>query len=108
MRLSTRRKSRATFAISPAVPAHGPADVQVKQIILNEKIVIEWPAATGTSVAEMSFSSLEDGRTLVKITESGWPATEAGYKASYGNCQGWQHMTCCMKAYLQHGIDLRK
>ena len=83
--------------------------VQVKQIVPNAKIVIEWPAgSSGTTVAEMSFSSLEDGRTMVKISESGWPATAEGLKASYKNCEGWQHMITCLKGYLQHGIDLRK
>ena len=37
---------------------HGTQPVQVKQIIPNSKIVIEWPAETGnTTIAEMSFSS---------------------------------------------------
>ncbi|MES2966137.1 MAG: SRPBCC domain-containing protein [Bdellovibrionota bacterium] len=83
--------------------------VKVKQIVPNSKIVIEWPSMSGgTTIAEMSFSTLDDGRTMVKISESGWPATEEGVKASYKNCEGWQHMISCMKAYLQHGIDLRK
>jgi len=83
--------------------------VKVKQIIPNAKIVIEWPSAIGgTTIAEMSFSSTDDGRTMVKVSESGWPANEDGVKASYKNCEGWQHMISCMKAYLQHGIDLRK
>lgn len=83
--------------------------VKVKQIVPNAKIVIEWPAApSGTTVAEMSFTALEDGRTMVSISESGWPSNDDGFKASYRNCEGWQHMMSCMKAYLQHGIDLRK
>jgi uncharacterized protein YndB with AHSA1/START domain len=83
--------------------------VIVKQIIPNSKIVLQWPAATGgLSTVEMQFSSLEDGRTMLSISESGWPENEAGLKASYKNCEGWQHMICCMRAYLMHGIDLRK
>lgn len=83
--------------------------VKVKQIVPNTKIIIEWPAASGgTSIAEMSFKPLDDGRTMVTISESGWPSSPEGQKASYKNCEGWQHMLCCMKAYLQHGIDLRK
>ena len=83
--------------------------VVVKQIIPNSKIVIEWPAMNGgTSIAEMTFKPLEDGRTLIQVTESGWPESDDGFKASYKNCEGWQHMMTCMKAYLQHGIDLRK
>ncbi len=84
-------------------------DVKVKQIIPNSKIVIEWPAATcGTSIAEMSFSTLEGGLTMIAITELGWPENAEGLSASYKNCQGWQHMLSCMRAYLLHGIDLRK
>ena len=83
--------------------------VQVKQIIPNSKIVIEWPASSGgTSVAEMTFTQLEDGRTMIAIAESGWPSTPDGLKASYKNCEGWQHMITCLKGYLMHGIDLRK
>ena len=84
-------------------------DVQVKQIIPNSKIVIEWPASSGgTSITEMSFSTLEGGLTMISITESGWPDNTEGLQASYKNCQGWQHMLSCMRAYLLHGIDLRK
>jgi uncharacterized protein YndB with AHSA1/START domain len=83
--------------------------VQVKQIVANSKIVIEWPAGSGgTTVAEMSFSQLDDGRTMVSISEAGWPSNADGLKASYKNCEGWQHMITCLKAYLLHGIDLRK
>lgn len=88
---------------------HGTHPVQVKQIVQNSKIVIEWPSASGgTTVAMMTFKSLEDGRTMVEVSESGWPFDEKGLKASYSNCEGWQHMITCLKGYLQHGIDLRK
>ena len=85
-------------------------DVKVKQIIANSKIVIEWPAhgVDTMTIAEMSFSALEDGRTMVQISEAGWPSNPDGLKSSYKNCEGWQHMLTCLKAYLQHGIDLRK
>ena len=83
--------------------------MKVKQIVLNSKIVIDWPAQSGgRTVAEMTFTTLDDGRTMVAISESGWPSSEEGVKASYKNCEGWQHMFSCLKAYLQHGIDLRK
>ena len=56
----------------------------------------------------MSFEPLDDGRTLVSISEEGWRETPGGLKASYGNCQGWMQMLCAMKAYLEHGINLRE
>jgi uncharacterized protein YndB with AHSA1/START domain len=83
--------------------------VIVKQIVKDSKIVIDWPAmGGGTTIAEMTFSSLEDGRTMVQISETGWPETELGLKASYRNCEGWQHMLSCLKAFVEYGIDLRK
>lgn len=56
----------------------------------------------------MTFEALEDGRTLVSISEAGWRPTDAGQKASYGNCQGWTQMLCAMKAYKEYGINLRE
>lgn len=55
----------------------------------------------------MTFRELEDGRTLVRISEFGWQDTEAGLKSRYGNCEGWTGMLCAMKAWLEHGIKLR-
>jgi uncharacterized protein YndB with AHSA1/START domain len=91
-------------------PIDHTADVKVKQIIPNSKIIIEWPSQIKgeRTTAEMSFSTTEDGRTMISITETGWPSTEAGLKASYGNCQGWQHMITCLRGYIMYGIDLRK
>ena len=83
-------------------------DVVVKHVIENERIVFEWPAGEGSydTRVEMAFKPLEDG-TLVQISEAGWRPTEAGFKESYGNASGWMHMMCCLKAYLEHGINLR-
>jgi len=31
-----------------------------------------------------------------------------GLELSYGNCQGWAQMQCCLKGFLEYGINLRK
>ena len=46
--------------------------------------------------------------TLVTIAEGGWRETETALKASYGNCMGWSQMLCAMKAWIEHGINLRE
>jgi uncharacterized protein YndB with AHSA1/START domain len=56
----------------------------------------------------MSFEPLDDGRTLVSISEEGWRPTDAALQASYGNCHGWTQMLCALKAWLEHGINLRE
>lgn len=92
--------------------------VIVKQMVKNEKIVFEWEANDGdhssltaqkyNTVVEMGFEALDDNSTKVTITESGWKETPTGLKGSYGNCQGWAHMSACLKAYVEYGINLRK
>ena len=56
----------------------------------------------------MEFRPLDDGRTLVSITESGWRETPGGLKGSYGNCQGWTEMLCSLKSWLEQGYRLRE
>lgn len=86
-----------------------PFDVVVRHVVRNERIVFEWPAEEGgyNTRVEMAFKTLDDGSTLVQISESGWRPTPAGIKASYGNAGGWMHMLVCLKGYLEYGINLR-
>jgi len=83
--------------------------VKVRQIVANERIVFEWESMERgyDTRVEMLFAPLDGGATMVQIRESGWRPTPKGVEASYGNCGGWMHMMCCMKAYLEHGINLR-
>ena len=101
----------------------GAFPVHVVEVVPDERIVLRWQADEGeapnleggeTSSAgyettvTMSFKSLDDDRTLVEIAEEGWRFTEGALKASYGNCQGWSQMLCALKAWLEHGINLRE
>jgi uncharacterized protein YndB with AHSA1/START domain len=93
----------------------GDYPVVVKRIVANERIELEidstaWKKTTGTGYpvqVVLEFQALDEGSTMVSISESGWHRDEAGLKASHENCGGWQHMALCLKAYLEHGIDLR-
>ena len=95
----------------------GAFPVEVVEVEPERRIVLRWAAegdeaaaASGgyNTTVTMTFEPLEDGRTLVSIAEEGWRETEAGLKASYGNCQGWMQMLCALKAYLEYGINLRE
>ncbi|WP_422031847.1 SRPBCC family protein [Roseovarius sp.] len=88
----------------------GAFPVLVQEVVPNSRIVLQWEAdgiADTWTTVTMEFQGLEDGRTLVRISEFGWPETEAGLSSSFGNCQGWTGMLCAMKAWLEHGINLR-
>ena len=105
----------------------GAFPVEVVEVVADEKIVFRWDAAEGEppnvegasrpematapykTTVTMSFKPLDDGnRTLVEIAEEGWRETEGALQASYGNCQGWSQMLCALKAWLEHGINLRE
>ena len=45
---------------------------------------------------------------VYEIDEEGWHENQGALEASYGNCQGWSQMLCAMKAWIEHGINLRE
>jgi len=96
----------------------GAFPVHVVTVEKDRRIVLRWDAADGSAEPDengarrtpvtMTFAPLDDGRTLVSITEEGWAPTDAGLVASYGNCEGWTGMLCAMKTWLENGVRLRE
>jgi uncharacterized protein YndB with AHSA1/START domain len=99
----------------------GSFPVEVVEVQADRKIVLRWAAHDGdpskgdagaksagyNTTVTMEFKPLDGGRTLVTISEEGWHETPGGLKASYGKCHGWTQALCSLKAYLEHGINLR-
>ena len=97
-----------TFADTPGEKPHV-AEVKVITMVPNEKIVMEWKGAVDhTTRTEMNFERISPSETLVRISETGWDETQSDLDRSYGNCFGWSHMICSLKAYVEYGINLRK
>ncbi|MBB5987317.1 SRPBCC family protein [Sphingobium lignivorans] len=99
----------------------GAFPVEVTTLEPDRLIVLRWEANEGVpedgdpvvsvgyrTEVTMRFEPLEGGRTLVSISEHGWRETPEGLAGSYGNCMGWTHMLCALKAWLEHGINLRE
>ena len=94
---------------------YGELSVVVKTIVANELIELsldskEWEKTTDESydvLVIFEFEETEDGGTKMSISEQGWRTDAEGLKGSHENCGGWSHMATCMKAWLEHGIDLR-
>lgn len=87
--------------------------VEVIEVVSNQKIVLEWEGEEDggepyRTRVTMLFKPADDGRTIVTIAEEGWRPTPGGLKASYGNCSGWMQMLCALKAWVEHGINLRE
>jgi len=94
---------------------YGENPVVVKKVIENELIELsldsrEWDKTKNEAYdvrVIFEFEELEDGGTMLSISEDGWKTDAEGLKGSHDNCGGWTHMAMCLKAWIEHGIDLR-
>ena len=88
----------------------GAFPVKVIEVVADSRIVLRWGSPEGAgreNTVTMTFEQLDDGRTLVTIAETGWSDTQKGVDSAIGNTEGWTGMLCAMKAWLEHGINLR-
>lgn len=108
-RLESNTVAQWDFADFP-----GEFPVTVAEATPPQRIVIEWENESTTDTRGVTRVVFEfepvdnDTRTLVTITESSWQATAAGAKAAFGNCEGWAGMLAALKAWVEHGINLRE
>lgn len=92
----------------------GAFPVRVVEADEPRRIVIEWDGEAttnenGTTRTTFEFEPIDgDTRTLVTITESSWRPTPDGAKNAFGNCVGWTGMLAALKAWVEHGINLRE
>lgn len=92
----------------------GPFPVQVVECAPPNRIGIEWDSEEVAGGAEatkvvFNFEPIDgDTRTLVTITESAWNNSPEGAKMAFGNCEGWTGMLAALKAWVEHGINLRE
>lgn len=94
--------------IFPEFPGEVP--VSVRTVVPNQHIRLEWDGADEgyNTQVDMKFETVEPSSTSIAISETGWRANEKGVESSYRNCGGWMHMLCCLKAFLEYDINLRK
>lgn len=94
---------------------YGELPICVDEVLANERIVLtlnsrDWDK-TSSDAYDVSvvfdFEPLDDGNTMLSISEAGWKTDADGLKASHENCSGWTHMAVCLKSWIEHGIDLR-
>jgi len=83
------------------------ADVTVKAIDPNERIVIEWPGDKAPTTVEWAFAAQPDGTTFVSITESGFTGSgDELVKQVADSTQGFALVLAGLKALLEHGVRL--
>lgn len=76
-----------------------------KETVPNEKIVFVWDPK---SVVTIELQKLSENDSVVKVSEEGHQNDEKGIKWVIGQTEGWANFLACMKAWLEHGIHLRK
>ena len=78
-------------------------------LVPNERIEFSWEAGErgyDTQVV-MTFeaSTRHDAGPDRGVRVARYPK---GQESSYGNCIGWTQMLCCLKAWVEHRINLRQ
>ena len=85
----------------------GEHEVKVGKIEKDKTVSFEWNGSGVECVVVITLEPKGENKTLVKITESDWPADYKGANQCMGQVEGWTHFLCCLKAYLEYGINLR-
>ncbi len=86
----------------------GGLDIRAERVEPDRLVSFFWSASGIETLVTMELTPVGERGALVKISESEWPPDERGIARCMEQTQGWVHFLCCMKAYLEHGINLRK
>ena len=81
--------------------------VDVIEVEENRKIAFEWAACGARNRVTIRLSEDDPNTTVVAINEAKFPLDDDGVKRAMGQTAGWTYTLCCLKAYLQYGINLR-
>jgi uncharacterized protein YndB with AHSA1/START domain len=82
--------------------------IDVIEVVENRKVVYEGTHTGSRTRVTLSLAEVDRDTTLVTAHETGWPMDSDGVKRALGQTAGWTYFLCCLKAYLQHGINLRQ
>jgi len=82
-------------------------EVKVKDVEKDKLISFTWEGSGGECLVVITIEPKGENQTLIKITESDWPADFEGATKCMGQVEGWTHFLCCLKAYLEYGVNLR-
>jgi len=81
-------------------------EATVKHVEPDKFVSFLWSASGVEALVEMEMERA-GAATLLRVSESEWPPDERGIARCVEQTQGWVHFLCCMKAYLEFGVNLR-
>ena len=84
--------------------------VRIERVDKAKYISFYWDGASdgNDTFVEITLTPVNGKGTFIVVTEKEKPNDEAGIKWLKSNTEGWANFLACMKAYLEHGINLRK
>ena len=81
--------------------------IKIGKIEKDKTVSFEWNGSGVNCVVVITLEPKGNDKTLVKITESEWTSDYKGANQCMGQVEGWTHFLCCLKTYLEYGINLR-
>jgi len=82
-------------------------EVKVKEVEKDKLVSFTWEGSGVECLVVITLEPKGENQTLIKITESDWPADFPGANRCMGQVEGWTNFLCCLKAYLEYGVNLR-
>ena len=82
-------------------------DVVIHVVERPKRITFTWAASGASADVEMRFDGDGDA-TTVAVTESSFTRDRDGVERALGQSSGWTDFLCCLKANLEHGVNLRE
>ncbi len=79
--------------------------IDVVEVEENRKIVFD--GGDPKTRVTIRLEADEPDATVVTVNEARFPMDENGVKRALGQTGGWTYFLACLKAYVQHGINLR-
>ena len=82
-------------------------EVKVQNVEKDKLISFKWEGSGVECLVVITLEPKSENQTLIKITESDWPADFRGANRCMGQVEGWTNFLCCLKAYLEYDVNLR-
>ena len=83
----------------------GEFEVQVGKIVANQEVNYSWDPPVNVC---FTLEDQQDQSTIVRITEGSKPFTPENVEWVIQQTEGWANFLACLKAWVDHGFELRK
>jgi uncharacterized protein YndB with AHSA1/START domain len=83
-------------------------EVKVVEVVQDQRLAFTWGASGQEKRVTIDVAADSLGATAVNVTEGTWESDEEGIRAYGEQIQGWTSFLCCLKASVEHSVNLRK